>query len=240
MQKNKRVAILQSNYIPWKGYFDLINLVDEFILFDDVQYTKNDWRNRNKIKTPQGTKWINIPVKNKGRISTALKIKDVEIADKKWAKKHWSTFETYYAKAQFFKDYKDIFKELYLNTEEEYLSEINYKLIKTINNILGITTKISFSSEYELIGGQTEKLVNICKQAKASEYLSGPAAKSYLDENLFMRENINLKWMNYNDYKEYNQLYPPFDHYVSIIDLIFNKGAKSTEFMNSFTKTRIL
>ena len=185
----KKVAILQSNYIPWKGYFDLINMVDEFILYDEVQYTKNDWRNRNKIKTPQGIQWLTIPVRQE---SLDQKIKDTKISDKKWNIKHWRTISQNYSKAKYFKDYKDIFEELYLTCDEEYLSQINYKFITTINEILEIKTKLSWSSEFELVDGQTEKLLGICKDCNADIYLSGPAAKDYFNEELAKQENITI------------------------------------------------
>ena len=177
----KKVAILQSNYIPWKGYFDLINMVDEFILYDEVQYTKNDWRNRNKIKTPQGIQWLTIPVRQE---SLDQKIKDTKISDKKWNIKHWRTISQNYSKSKYFKDYKDIFEELYLKCDEEYLSQINYKFITTINEILEIKTKLRWSSEFELVDGQTEKLLGICKDCNADIYLSGPAAKDYFNEEV--------------------------------------------------------
>ena len=177
----KKIAILQSNYIPWKGYFDLINMVDEFIFYDEVQYTKNDWRNRNKIKTPQGIQWLTIPVRQE---SLDQKIKDTKITDKKWNIKHWRTISQNYSKAKYFKDYKDIFEELYLTCDEEYLSQINYKFITTINEILEIKTKLRWSSEFELVDGQTEKLLGICKDCNADIYLSGPAAKDYFNEEV--------------------------------------------------------
>ncbi|WP_345993670.1 WbqC family protein [Sulfurimonas sp. HSL-1716] len=227
----KKIAILQSNYIPWKGYFDLISSVDEFIFYDDVQYTKNDWRNRNKIKTFQGVQWITIPVEQK---NLEQKIKDTKVADNRWNKKHWSTISQSYAKAKYFQEYKDIFEELYLKGEEKYLSEINYKFIMTINKILGITTKIRWSDEFELSNGQTEKLLAICKQCDANVYLSGPAAKNYFNKNLAKQENIQVEWIDYSGYPEYNQLFLPFEHSVSIIDLIFNEGRNATQFMKSF------
>lgn len=227
----KKIAILQSNYIPWKGYFDIINMVDEFVFYDEVQYTKNDWRNRNKIKTSQGIQWLTIPVRQE---TLEQKIKDTKISDKKWNIKHWRTLSQNYSKSKYFKDYKDIFEEMYLNCEEEYLSQINYKFITTINEILGIRTKLRYSSEFELIDGQTEKLLDICNQCKANSYLSGPAAKDYFDEKLAKKENIQIEWMNYSGYQEYNQLFPPFEHGVSIIDLIFNEGSNATKFMKSF------
>ena len=227
----KKVAILQSNYIPWKGYFDLINMVDEFILYDEVQYTKNDWRNRNKIKTPQGIQWLTIPVRQE---SLDQKIKDTKISDKKWNIKHWRTISQNYSKAKYFKEYKDIFEELYLTCDEEYLSKINYKFITTINEILGIKTKLRWSSEFELVDGQTEKLLGICKDCNADIYLSGPAAKDYFNEELAKQENIKVEWMDYSGYKEYEQLNPPFEHGVTILDLIFNEGDRAKEFMKSF------
>ena len=227
----KKIAISQSNYIPWKGYFDLINRVDEFILYDDAQYTRRDWRNRNKLKTPQGLKWLTIPVDVKGKYFQ--KINETKISDKGWGVKHWQQIKQNYAKAKNFKKYKDIFEELYLSCKEEYLSEINHKFIITINQILGIKTKIRFSSEFKIYGDQTEKLINICKQCNATIYISGPAAKSYFNEQLANKENIQVKWMNYENYKEYEQLHPPFEHGVTILDLILN--ADTTEFMKSFT-----
>ena len=232
----KKIAILQSNYIPWKGYFDLINMVDEFIFYDDMQYTKRDWRNRNKIKTPQGIHWLTIPVRQE---NLEQKIKDTKIADKKWNIKHWRTIFQNYSKAKYFKDYKDIFEELYLTCDEEYLSQINYKFITTINEILEIKTKLSWSSEFELVDGQTEKLLGICKDCNADIYLSGPAAKDYFNEELAKQENIKVEWMDYIGYKEYEQLNPPFEHGVTILDLIFNKGDRAKEFMKSLDEKTI-
>lgn len=230
----KRIAIIQSNYIPWKGYFDIINIVGEFVLFDDVQYTRRDWRNRNKIKTDKGTEWLTIPVDIKGNYNQ--KINEAKIADDNWGKKHWLTIVHNYLKAKYFKAYKDIFEELYCSISEKFLSKINYKFIKTINNVLGITTKLTWSSDYALQEGRVERLIGICKASGATEYISGPAARNYIKEELFSRENIKLTWMDYSDYPEYNQLYPPFEHNVSIIDLIFNEGPNAIKFMKSFTR----
>ena len=228
----KKIAILQSNYIPWKGYFDLINMVDEFILYDDMQYTRRDWRNRNRIQTPQGLKWLTIPVDAKGKYFQ--KINETKISDKNWGKKHWETIKHNYSKAKYFNEYKDIFEKLYLDCEEEYLSQINYKFIITICKILGIETQIRWSNEFDLIDGKTEKLLGICKDCNADIYLSGPAAKDYWDDELAKKENIKVVWLDYNGYEKYEQLHLPFEHGVSILDLIFNKGADATKFMKSF------
>ena len=228
----KKAAILQSNYIPWKGYFDLINMVDVFVLYDDMQYTRRDWRNRNKIKTCNGLKWLTIPVEVKGKYYQ--KIKDTKISDKNWAISHWDNIKQNYSKAKYFSHYKEVFENLYRNCNEEYLSEINYKFIKEINNLLGINTEIKWSSEFILQEGRTEKLLGICKDCNADHYLSGPAAKDYFDESIAEKENIEVEWMDYSNYPEYDQNFPPFEHGVSIIDLIFNMGDEAVNFMKSF------
>jgi WbqC-like protein len=227
----KKIAILQSNYIPWKGYFDILKAVDMFVFYDDAQYTKNDWRNRNKIKTSQGIQWLTIPVRQE-RLNQ--KIKDTKVIDKKWNIRHWRTICQNYTKANHFKSYKDVFEDLYLNCNEEYLSQINYKFITTINKILDINTELRWSSEFNLIDGQTEKLLGICKDCNADIYLSGPAAKDYFNEDLAKKDNIKVEWMDYSGYYEYTQLYPPFEHRVSILDLIFNEGENAKKFMKSF------
>ncbi len=225
----KKVAILQSNYIPWKGYFDMIALVDEFILYDDMQYTRRDWRNRNKIKTPQGLAWLTVPVEVKGKYFQ--KINETMISEVKWAKDHWSTIKQFYSKAKFFKDYKDVFENFYLNSQEQLLSNVNYELIKMINEILGIKTKISWSSDYELADGKTERLLSLVLQAGGTEYISGPAAKDYIVDSIFEDAGIKLSWMDYSGYPEYTQLYPPFEHGVTVLDLIFNEGPEAPKFM---------
>jgi len=228
----KKIAILQSNYIPWKGYFDLINLVDEFILFDDMQYTRRDWRNRNKINTAQGLKWLSIAVDVKGKYHQ--KINETKISEAGWGQKHWQTIQQVYGKAPCFKENKEAFESLYLSSQSEYLSEINFKFITLINEILGIETKIRWSTEFDLIEGQTEKLLGICQQADADVYLSGPAARGYFDESLAEKMGIEMEWMDYSGYPEYAQLHTPFEHGVTILDLIFNEGINAPKFMKSF------
>lgn len=207
-------------------------MVDEFVLYDDAQYTKRDWRNRNKIKMSNGLKWLTIPVEVKGRFEQ--KIKDTLIADKKWAKKHWEAIFHSYSKAEYFNEYKEIFERLYLTLDENYLSQVNCKFIKNINQILNIETKISWSGDYPTAKGRNENLITICKSARADKYLSGPAARKYIDESLFSEEGIEVKWIDYLDYPEYRQLFPPFEHEVSFLDLLFNEGPNAKSFMKSF------
>jgi WbqC-like protein family len=229
----KKIAILQSNYIPWKGYFDIINMVDEFILFDEAQYTKRDWRNRNKIKTPNGASWLSIPVNVKGKFEQS--IRETEIHDKHWTQDHWKSLHHNYAKAPYFREYRPFFEELYaLAAEETLLSEVNYLFLRNICDLLGIHTRLSWSSDYNLVTGKTDRLIGLCQQVGGKEYLSGPSAKDYLDESLFHNVNMRVAWMDYSGYPEYHQLYPPFDHAVSIVDLIFNEGPNAPKFMKSF------
>ena len=229
----KKIAILQSNYIPWKGYFDIINLVDEFVFYDEAQYTKRDWRNRNLIKTKAGLKWLTIPVRIKGKYKQ--KINETMVSDKDWAGKHWRTIYHSYSHAGCFEKYKERFEKAYEAVAGmDLLSEINLYFIKFIVEILGIKTKFRLSTQYNLTGNRSEKILSVCKQAGADTYITGPAAKSYIDTQLFKAEGISLIWMDYSGYPEYIQLYPPFRHKVSAIDLIFNAGESAKQLLKSF------
>jgi hypothetical protein len=228
----KKLALVQSNYIPWKGYFDLINMADEFILFDDMQYTRRDWRNRNRIKSPHGAIWLTIPVEVKGKYFQ--KINETLISDPEWNVVHWKTILHNYSRAESFHLYRELFEDLYLGTREKFLSQVNHKFLVAICRILGINTRISWSSDYHLAEGKTERIVELCKQTAATEYISGPTARGYLDEELFRTEGIALSYANYDDYSEHRQLFSPFEHRVSILDLIFNEGPNAPRFMKSF------
>lgn len=228
----KKIAILQSNYIPWKGYFDIINTADEFILYDTAQFTKNDWRNRNKIKSQQGLQWLTIPVSNNSLSQTIL---DTKIASSSWNNKHLRTLKQNYGKAPYADEIFTLIENLYHECDYKYLSEVNYCFLKKISEYLKIETKISWSHDYRLTDGKTDRLVNLCTQAEGSIYISGPSAKNYLQEELFNREGITVEWMDYEDYPIYNQLYPPFEHSVSILDLLFNEGPQTAKFMKSFS-----
>ena len=226
----KKVAILQSNYIPWKGYFDIIGSVDAFVLYDDMQYTKNDWRNRNKIKTQNGLQWLSIPVRQE---SLHQKINETKITDSKWNINHWRSISQSYAKAPHFKAYKERFEALFLEAKSEYISDINRHFIEAINAMLGITTKIYDSREFVLAEGKSERLLALCQELGATTYLSGPAARDYLDEKIFTEAGMNVEWMDYSGYREYHQLFPPFEHGVSVIDLILNEGENAKNFLQS-------
>lgn len=224
---NKKIAIVQSNYIPWKGYFDMIAAVDEFILYDDVQFTKNDWRNRNKIKTPKGVEWISVPVGQ----DINRKIRDVILPNSAWAEKHWKTLFANYRKAPCFNELAEVLEPLYLRSQHGTLSQLNRAFIESICRYLGIRTKISNSWEYELAPGRIDRLVSLCSQANANEYISGPAAKNYIDEAIFQDNNIQVTWFDYSGYSPYPQLWGEFTHEVTILDLLFNCGKNSHHYM---------
>lgn len=229
---SRRVAVVQSNYIPWKGYFDLINSVDEFILFDDMQYTRRDWRNRNRIVAPSGVQWLTIPVAAKGNYYQA--IKHTRIADPSWSTRHWKTLCCCYGGAPYFAQCAEVLEPSYLACTETRLSAINRRFLEVINGLLGIKTKLTWSMDYEILDGRTERLVHLCRQARATEYLSGPSARGYLDEDAFRAAGIAVAWMNYGGYPEYRQRREPFVHGVSVLDLLFNTGAAASRYMLSF------
>lgn len=225
----KKVAILQSNYIPWKGYFDMIAAVDEFILYDDMQYTKRDWRNRNQIKTPQGVQWITVPALVKGKFNQ--RIRDTEIDGTDWASNHWATIHQNYRKSKNFEEISEWLKPLYLENKYSHISTMNRAFIEKICAYLGINTKISNSWDYQIIEGKSERLADLCLKAGGTEYISGPAAKNYIDNSVFDEAQIELTWFDYAGYKEYPQLWGDFTHGVTILDLLFNCGKESRSYM---------
>ena len=223
----KRVAILQSNYIPWKGYFDIIASVDEFILYDVIQFTKNDWRNRNIIKTPQGPQWLSIPV---GQDISRCICEVTLPQDGHWQAKHWKTLAQNYHKAPHFKTIAAWLEPLY-HEPFTLLTELNRRFLEEICRYLGIRTVISDCRDYELIPGKNERLVHICRQSGATEYISGPAAKCYVNEQLFADQGITYTWFHYDGYRAYPQLWGEFTHQVSIVDLLFNCGPESPNYL---------
>ena len=224
-----RVAIVQSNYIPWKGYFDLIAACDVFVLYDDVQYTRRDWRNRNQIKTAAGVRWLTIPVQVSGRY--LQRIRDVVVDEPGWARDHWQTLVHHYAKAAAYRDHAEALHEMYETAPHPSLSEINRHFILGICRLLGITTEIRSSLDFAMAGDRSERLLSICRELGARTYLSGPSARGYLDEALFAGAGVRVEWADYDGYPEYRQLHPPFTHNVSIVDLLFNEGRAARRFL---------
>ena len=225
----KRVAILQSNYIPWKGYFDMIAAVDEFILYDDMQYTRRDWRNRNQIKIPQGQQWLTVPVKVKGKYHQT--VRETEIDGTTWAAEHWKTLTQNYRRAPCFAELAPLLEPHYLNCQHTHLSALNRELIETVCTYLGIATRITNSWDYTLVLGKSERLADLCAQAGGTEYISGPAARDYIEDRVFSERGITLSWFDYAGYPEYPQLWGEFTHNVTILDLLFNCGRNAARHM---------
>jgi WbqC-like protein family len=232
MQPAKAAAIVQSNYIPWKGYFDLINMVDEFILLDDVQYTRRDWRNRNLIKTATGLHWLTIPVEVKGRY--AQKINETMVSDPGWGKKHWATIVHNYSRARCFRQVARLLEPCFLEGGEMQLSRINYRFIRAICDFLRIGTRISWSTEFPHDEGRNERLISLCKGVGAARYVSGPSAADYMDQALWGASGIAVSYIDYGGYPPYAQLHGEFQHGVSVLDLLFNEGEDAPRYMKSF------
>lgn len=221
----KTLAIVQSNYIPWRGYFDMIAAVDEFVLLDDVQYTRRDWRNRNKIKTPSGLCWLTVPVRTRGAYNQT--ISEIKIDGVKWATRHWKSLERNYGKALHFRSVEPWLAPVYLDSSHTHISQLNSCIIKKICSYLEINTSVTNSFDYNTAGCKTERIANLCKQADGTEYITGPSASAYLDERKLSEFGINLRWFDYSGYSTYPQLWGKFECNVSILDLLFNCGKDS-------------
>ncbi len=218
-----RVVITQSNYIPWKGYFDTIDRADVVVLYDDVQYTRRDWRNRNRIKTEQGLRWLTIPVAVKGKYHQP--INEVEIAESGWTTSHWSSIAQAYAEAPSMGEYRDRLFDLYQRAEKlTMLSDVNHLFLTEMCGWLDIETPFRWSTEFDAPGNPTERLVTICRQLEATTYVSGPAAKSYLETDRFTEVGIAVEWADYVGFPAYAQLHGDFEEHVSIVDAFLNLG----------------
>jgi hypothetical protein len=224
----RRIAIVQSSYIPWKGYFDLIRSVDAFLLLDNVQFTRRDWRSRNKIKTRHGLAWLSIPVHTRGRYTQL--IQDTTTSDPDWGRRHWQTIRANYAKAPYFDRYADRLSALYEHSPAR-LSDINHAFITAICESLDITTPITWSSAFDTRDTPSERLIDLCRAVGGTEYLSGPSARDYLDVAAFEAAGIAVQFADYSGYPEYSQPHGPFEHYVSVLDLLFCTGPRALEFM---------
>jgi hypothetical protein len=224
---SRKIAVSQSNYVPWKGYFDLIAKADVFVLYDEVQYTKNDWRNRNLIKSSEGTQWLTIPVRH---ASLSQRICDTNITSINWGKKHVGSLVANYSKATYFKEYKDQLFDLYSYTGTS-LSHINAQFIREICQILAIKTEIIDSRDLELKGDRNERLIDACQKLGGNHYISSPAAQSYLNRPLFKEAKIKVEWMDNEGYMEYSQLGDQFVHGVTVLDLLFNMGPYAKDYM---------
>lgn len=225
-------VVLQPSYIPWRGYFHQIHEADTFVFYDDVQYDRRGWRNRNRVKGPQGSQWLTIPVKAKGSITDHLPINEIRIDHSQpWARRHWETLSRFYKKTEFFPDYAPLLAPLYEEPGDS-LSDFTIELaVRIARELLGIKhTRFERSSQLDIQGTQTGRLVSICRTMGATRYLSGPAARDYLEEEQFADAGIALEYMTY-EYPEYEQRFPPFDPNVSVLDLLFVAGPDAPKFI---------
>ena len=224
----KSVAVLQSNYIPWKGYFDIIHDVDLLVFYDDVQFTKNDWRNRNKIKAVGGTQWLTVPV---GQSQDRL-VCEVSIADRRWQTKHFKTLCQIYGKTPHFARYRPYLEHVYLAQTWDSLSTLNQTVIRELaREHLGIATAFTDSREWDAEGQKQVRLLDLLKKCGAQRYVSGPSARAYIEAEDFARGGIELVYKDYSGYPEYPQVHPPFNHQVSILDLLVQTGPDAPWFI---------
>jgi len=224
------VVILQPSYIPWRGYFDQIRRADLFVFYDDVQYDKHGWRNRNQIKTNQGKQWLTIPVNSKG-VTSGIPIKEVRIDwSKPWAKSHLKSIMISYSKSPHLKEYLPALGALY-QRQDEFLADFTIESTVVLAHALGITsTRFMRSSELSGLEGQkTDRVISVLKQVGATHYLCGPSANSYMEPEKFAAAGITFEYMEYN-YPEYPQLHPPYDPYVTILDLLFMIGNAAPQY----------
>ncbi len=224
-------AIHQPQYLPWIGYFDKLDRADVFVLLDNVQYKKNEWQNRNRIRTSQGWQWVTVPVLYK----YPEKISDVKVNNTvEWRRKHLNALICNYSKAPFFKEYRCFFEETF-SGEWEHLVDINVHIIRYLNKALGINKEIVLASRLVLREEPTERLVDICRYVKADTYLSGRDGAKYMNLDTFSRANIRVAFQDFH-HPIYSQLHKPFEPFMSIVDLLFNHGRRCLEIIRSLNR----
>lgn len=226
-----RISIIQSCYIPWRGFFDLIGRCDEYVIFDQAQYVKRHWASRNRIKTAAGIKWLTIPVVSKGRRGQTIDAVEIEHP---WAEKHWRTIELAYRRAPYFETMAPRVRGWYGRAAKEtLLTEINVLFLREIAALLGLATRVVRDTAYPAQGAKTERLLAIIRAAGADTYLSGPSAKDYLDVPLLTGAGIAVEWMSYEGYPQYSQLHGEFESAVSVLDLLFNVGPDASRYLTA-------
>jgi hypothetical protein len=225
-KQNRTMVILQPGYLPWLGFFEQMYRSDIFVFYDDVQYDKNGWRNRNRIKTADGISWLTVPV----HASTSLKVLDIKIDNSKdWQRKHIKALKINYSKASYFNKYWPIFEKI-LTQKWDKLLDLNIAMIYQINKILDLERKIEFASKLNIGGDRITRLINTCKYFNADTFYEGAAGKDYIDEKIFNEAGIKVEFQDYK-HPVYHQLHGDFISYLSIVDLIFNEGPKSLEIL---------
>jgi hypothetical protein len=224
-----RCAVIQPSYIPWRGYFDIMRRVDLFVFYDDVQYDRRGWRNRNRVKSPNGPLWLTIPVRARGAQLEGTPICAIETDGSAWAAQHYETLRHLYSRAPHFHELRPWLEQLYA-TPPSHLADFTIRSTIALAERLGLKTRFVRSSELNASGAKTERLIQILQRLGATHYLTGPSARHYIDEERFAHEGITLEWMSY-EYPEYPQLYGPYDPHVSILDLLFMTGDRALEYL---------
>lgn len=224
-----RVGVIQSCYIPWRGYFDFIASVDLFVIYDDVQYSKGSWRNRNRLKMCDGLRWITVPVDVGGKPS----IDEVVIVDrgKSWRNQHRELLTASLRQAPYFSEMIQLWLGVVENGSQN-LSQLNVALIRSVCSYLRIGTPIISSRDYHLSGMATSRLIELLLKLGARSYLSGPNARGYLDEEQFRKHRIRLEYKSYN-YEPYPQQWGAFADGITVLDLIANCGSDAVKFLRS-------
>jgi hypothetical protein len=218
---SKTVVVSQSNYAPWRGYFDLIASADVHVVLDDVQYTKQDWRNRNRINTPKGPAWISIPV----NVTLGQRIDEVTVAGAGWVEQHWARIEQSYKHAAAFKTMGPLVRGMYESVADtERLTDVNDRVTQFLCDQVGVHTPRRDSKEFPSHDDPTDRLVGMCTALEADVYLSGPAAQAYLDVDKFSAVGIAVKWMDYGEYAAYPQVHGEWQPGLSVLDLLLNVG----------------
>lgn len=223
-----RIAIVQSSYIPWRGYFGLVAACETFVLLDSVQFTRRDWRSRNRIRTPNGEVWLTIPLVQRGNYRAA--IDEMIVADPTWARQHWARIEKSYQEAPGSADAGPVLRAAVESVADlEHLSSINIAFLRVICAALAIDTILARDTDLlpraDLIGmDATDRLVALCRACGAASYLSGPAAQSYIDEGRFRAAGIQVEWADYSGLQPYPQVHGGFEPQVSIVDTLLNLG----------------
>jgi hypothetical protein len=223
------VSINQPAYLPWLGYFERIAKSDIHVVLDHVQFEKNSFTNRNKIRVKDGTAWLTIPLATKGKFGN-LEIRNLEfVLGDKWKAKHWSSLKMNYSKASFFHQFMGTYESLYAREWSAFMPFVREMLLQHLLD-LGIKTKLLFSSEMGISGHKSELVLNICRVLGADIYLSGSQGKAYIDEKSFLDTGIIIEYQNYQ-HPIYKQVWPGFESHMGILDLIFNHGEDSSQIL---------
>lgn len=224
-----RVGIIQSNYLPWRGYFDFIDDVDLFVIHDDLQFTKGDWRNRNRIKTAAGTRWITVPV-HYGHTAQLICETAIDYS-RNWQRDHRNAIAASLARAPHLHDVWDLLQPAW-DARHETISDLNVALLAAVNRYLGIATPLRMSAEFGARGTKTGRLIELLTAVGATTYVSGPSARGYLEKRRFAEAGIRLEYKEYC-YPPYPQQWGAFDGAVSIVDTIANCGPDSARILKS-------